>query len=209
MNKYIQGKQEDFVKVMDFFKKDISSLRTGRANPAMLDGIQVEAYGTRTLLAGVASINVPDARSLVITAWDKNVTKDIEKALVVANLGLNIVNEGDKIRAMISPLTEENRRGLVKRLNEKMEEARISLRQVRDEIKEEIEEVFKTVEQKLLWWYEIPDTQKELPNWMIPIIKTVDYVLTRLANISPRVCENLWCYWVGGFREVVYTGIKL
>jgi len=68
---------------------------------------------------------------------------------------------------------------------------------------------FKTVEQKLLWWYEIPDTQKELPKWMIPIIKTVDYVLTRLANISPRVCENLWCYWVGGFREVVYTGIKL
>ncbi|MEK7558001.1 MAG: ribosome recycling factor [Patescibacteria group bacterium] len=146
MNKYIQSKQEDFIKVIDFFKKDISSLRTGRANPAVLDGIQVEAYGTRTLLAGVASINVPDARSLVITAWDKNVTKDIEKALVVANLGLNIVNEGDKIRAMISPLTEENRRGLVKRLNEKMEEARISLRQVRDEIKEEIEEVFKDKE---------------------------------------------------------------
>ncbi|MDO9399144.1 MAG: ribosome recycling factor [bacterium] len=144
MNQYIQVKQEDFVNVLDFFKKDISSLRTGRATPSILDNVQVEAYGTRTSIAGLASIGVSDARSLVITAWDKKVTKDIEKAIIVANLGLSVVNEGDKIRAMISPLTEENRRELVKKLNEKMEEARISLRQVRDEIKEEIEDAFKS-----------------------------------------------------------------
>lgn len=68
---------------------------------------------------------------------------------------------------------------------------------------------FETVEQRLRWWYELTDCQGELPGWMIPIIKAVDYVLTRLANISPRVCENLWCYWVGGFREVVWKGIKV
>ncbi|MFH1233212.1 MAG: ribosome recycling factor [Patescibacteria group bacterium] len=146
MNKYIHAKQVEFVKAIDFFKKDIANLRTGRANPAILDNIQVEAYGARTSIAGLASINVPEARSLVITAWDKNVIKDIEKAIVGANLGLSIVNEGDKIRATISPLTEENRRELVKKLNEKMETARISLRQIRDEIKEVIEDAFKNKE---------------------------------------------------------------
>jgi len=143
MNQYLVAKQADFVKIIDFFKKDIASLRTGRANPAILDGVQVEAYGAKTLLNGLASINVPEARSIVITPWDKNITKDIEKAIVAANLGLAITNEGDKIRAIISPLTEENRRELVKKLNEKMEAIRISLRQARDEIKEAIEKAFK------------------------------------------------------------------
>jgi len=146
MNKYIQIKQDDFVKAIDFFKKDISNLRTGRANPAILDNIQVEAYGVKTPLTGLASINVPEARSLVITAWDKNITKDIEKAIISANLGLSVVNEGDKIRITIPQLTEENRRELVKKLNEKMETARISLRQTRDEIKELIETAFKDKE---------------------------------------------------------------
>ncbi|MBU0637143.1 MAG: ribosome recycling factor [Patescibacteria group bacterium] len=146
MNKHIQAKQVEFDKVIDFFKKDISNLRTGRANPTILDNIQVEAYGARTLLAGLASISVLEARSLVITPWDKNTIKDVERALVMANLGLSIINEGDKIRIVISPLTEENRRELVKKLNEKMETARISLRQVRDEIKEIIETAFKNKE---------------------------------------------------------------
>lgn len=67
---------------------------------------------------------------------------------------------------------------------------------------------FETVEQKLNWWYDSVDVQGELPKWMVPMIKSVNYVLTRLAKISPRICENLWCYWVGGFREVVWCGIK-
>jgi len=68
---------------------------------------------------------------------------------------------------------------------------------------------FETVEQKLCWWYELTDCQGELPKWMIPIIRAVDYVLTRLANLSPRICENSWCYLVGGFREVIWRGIKI
>ena len=97
MNQYIQAKQNDLVKVIDFFKKDISSLRTGRANPAILDGILIEAYGTKTPLVGLASVSVPEARSLVITPWDKSIVKDVERAMVAADLGLNPVNEGDKI----------------------------------------------------------------------------------------------------------------
>ena len=144
MNQYIQAKQNDLVKVIDFFKKDISSLRTGRANPAILDGILIEAYGTKTPLVGLASVSVPEARSLVITPWDKSIVKDVERAMVAADLGLNPVNEGDKIRLVVPLLTEENRHELVKKLSEKMEVARISLRQTRDEIKELIEAAFKS-----------------------------------------------------------------
>jgi ribosome recycling factor len=142
MNQYIQAKQADFIKAIDFFKKDISSLRTGRANPAILDGIQVESYGVKTPLIGLASINVPEARSIVVTPWDKSIIKDIEKAIVVADLGINPLNEGNKIRLVVSQLTEENRKELVKKLSEKMETARIALRQIRDQIKESIEVAF-------------------------------------------------------------------
>jgi len=143
MNQYIQSKQADFIKAIDFFKKDIASIRTGRANPAMLDGIFVEAYGTKTALVGLASISVPEARCIVITPWDKTITKDIEKAVTVADLGVNPVNEGDKIRLVVPQLTEENRKELVKKLSEKMETARIALRQIRDQVKDSIEAAFK------------------------------------------------------------------
>lgn len=143
MNQYIKDKQADFIKAIDFFKKDIVSLRTGRVNPVILDGLYVDVYGVKTALAGLASISVPEARSIVITPWDKTITKDIEKAVAAADLGINPVNEGDKIRLVAPQLTEENRKELVKKLNEKMETARVALRQIRDQIKESIEAAFK------------------------------------------------------------------
>lgn len=146
MNKYIQTKQNEFIKAIDFFKKDISSLRTGRANPGLLDGVLVEAYGSKMPLNGVASISVADAKSILLTPYDKSVLKDIEKALIEADLGLGVVNEGDKIRMTVPLMTEENRKNLVKKLNEKMEEARIAIRQIRDEIKNSIEEAEKNKE---------------------------------------------------------------
>jgi ribosome recycling factor len=146
MNRYIQDKNEDFIKAVDFFKKEIGHLRTGRANPNMLEGVQAEAYGTRTPLNGLANINVSDGHSITVTPWDRSVLKDIEKAIVEADLGVGVVNEGDKVRITIPVMTEENRRDLVKKLNEKMEECRISFRQVRDEIKTEIEKAEKNKE---------------------------------------------------------------
>jgi len=146
MNIYIQTKKEEFDKVVDFFKKEISVLRTGRANPSILEGVQVEAYGTMTPLNGVAAINVADGVSLTIAPWDKSISKDVEKAIVQADLGLSVVNEGDKIRVSMPKMTEENRRDIVKKLNEKQEHARISLRQVRDEIKNNIEKAEKEKE---------------------------------------------------------------
>lgn len=139
MNQYIQAKEEEVQKAIEFFKKEIANLRTGRANPAILEGIQVEAYGTKTPLNGLANINVPDGQSLLVSPWDKNVIKEIEKAIVDADLGVSVVNEGDKLRLTVPKMTEENRKEIVKKLNEKMEESRIKIRQTRDEMKSDIE----------------------------------------------------------------------
>lgn len=140
MNTYLTDKQVDFENILDFFKRDISTLRTGRANPAVLDGIQVEAYGVPNPLNAVANITVADARSITISPWDKAVSKDIEKAIIEADLGLGVVNEGDKIRLTVPTLTEENRHETVKKLNEKLEKSRITLRQVREDVKNSIEQ---------------------------------------------------------------------
>ncbi|MFA5247677.1 MAG: ribosome recycling factor [Patescibacteria group bacterium] len=143
MNQYLQEKKLEFDKVIEFFRKDISSLRTGRANVAMLDGITVEAYGIKNPLVSVGNISTTDAKSIVITPWDKGVLKDVEKAIMEANLGLGIVNEGDKIRLTVSPMTEEVRKELVKKLNEKNEHAKVSARGIREIIKKSIEEAEK------------------------------------------------------------------
>lgn len=142
MSEFLQSKQGDFASALDFFKKEISTLRTGRANPAVLDNVQVEAYGVMNPVNAVGNIAVADARSIVIVPWDKSVAKAIEKAIVDAGLGLGIANEGDKIRLTVPALTEETRKVLVKTLNEKMEKTRIILRQAREGVKGLIEKAF-------------------------------------------------------------------
>ncbi len=142
MNSYLENKQKDFAAALDFFRKEISTLRTGRANPGVLDAVQVEAYGSSNPLNTVANISLSDARSILVVAWDKSILKSVEKAIVDAGLGLGVVNEGDKIRLTVPPLTEENRRELVKKLNEKMEKTRIILRNIREQVKAAIEKAF-------------------------------------------------------------------
>lgn len=142
MNQYLQDNQSEFASALDFFKKEIGSLRTGQANPSVLDVVSVEAYGVMNPVNAVGNISVGDNRSIVITPWDRGVIKAIEKAIIEANLGLGVVNEGDRIRLTVPALTEENRRDLVKKLNEKMEKTRIILRGVRDDIKKIIERAF-------------------------------------------------------------------
>ena len=143
MNEYIKAKEAEFRKTIDFFIKEIVGIRTGRANPNMLEGVQVDAYGAKTPIQGVAAINVPDGQSILVVPWDKNVSKEIEKAIVDANLGVGVVNEGDKIRLTVPKMTEENRKELVKKLNEKLETVRVSIRQIREDIKAAIEKAEK------------------------------------------------------------------
>lgn len=142
----IDSHKEDFLKAVDHFQSEIGGLKTGRANPAILDSVRVEAYGAMNPIVNVASVTVPDARSLIIQPWDKSIIKEIEKGIIEANLNLNPASDGDKIRINLPPLTEETRKEIVKLLNQKVEEAKISLRMVRDKAKEEIIEAEKNKE---------------------------------------------------------------
>jgi ribosome recycling factor len=139
MNTYLNEQEESFINALDFFRRDITTLRTGRADPAVLENVQVEAYGVLNPINTVANITVADTKSITVAPWDKGISKDIEKAIIEADLGLGVVNEGDKVRLNVPALTEENRKETVKRLNEKMEKTRINIRQAREEVKNAIE----------------------------------------------------------------------
>lgn len=144
MNPYLLSKQTDFNSALEFFKKEIAVLRTGQANPSVLDSVQVEAYEVMNPINAVANIAMSDARSIIIAPWDRGVIKNIEKAIIEADLGLGVVNEGDKLRLTVPPLTEENRKDLVKKLNERLEKSRVILRGLRDSVKSLIEEAEKS-----------------------------------------------------------------
>jgi len=146
MSIYIQKKQEEINSIIEHFRKEISTIRTGRANPSVLDGIYVDSYGVKTPLNGLGNIGIADAQSLTVTPWDRNIMKDIERAISEANLGLGVVNDGDKIRLTVPRMTEEVRKEMVKKLNEKMEDSRIKVRKIRDEIKSDIEKAEKDKE---------------------------------------------------------------
>lgn len=116
--------------------RELSGIRAGRATAAMLDDVKVEAYGVRVPLQQLASVSVPEPRQLVVNPFDPQTTKDIERALQAADLGLSIAVEGKAIRMTVPPLTEERRKELVKTLKQKLEAARVRLRAVRDEQRE-------------------------------------------------------------------------
>jgi ribosome recycling factor len=146
MNEYISEKEGDLDKSIEHFKEEIKTLRTGRATPSLLEGVAVDVYGTKNPVKALGNINVEDARTMVIVPWDKNIVKNVEKAIEDADLGVSVVNEGERLRVKIPEMTEENRRNMVKKLNEKLEEAKISVRHIRDEIKQNIEKAEKEKE---------------------------------------------------------------
>ena len=117
----------------EWLSREFSRVHTGRATPILLDGVMVEAYGAFQPIKNVGSVNVEDARTLRISLWDKALIKEVEKAITNANLGLSVAVDGEGMRVIFPTLTTENRTRLVKVLKEKMEEARISVRKVREE----------------------------------------------------------------------------
>lgn len=126
----------DFDKVVEFFKTEISGLRTGRASSAMVETIMVEAYDMRQPLKAVASISIADQKTLNVEPWDKSIMSAVEKGIRDSGLGINPVNDGKLIRLTLPELTVERRQELIKILHQKTEQARISLRKVREEVRE-------------------------------------------------------------------------
>jgi ribosome recycling factor len=123
---------------LEWLAREFSAVRTGRATPALLDMIEVEAYGSRMRLEQVGSVGVEDARTLRISLWDKNQIKDVEKAIIDANLGLSVVSDDKGIRVIFPELTSDRRAQLMKLAKSKLEEARVAVRKSRDEVMKDI-----------------------------------------------------------------------
>lgn len=116
---------------VEFLDDTMARIRAGKANPRILDGIKLDYYGTLTPLSGVAAINTPDARTIVVQPWEKQMLRDIEKAIMDSDVGITPDNNGEIIRLSIPPLTEERRKALVKQAKQEAEEAKISIRNAR------------------------------------------------------------------------------
>jgi len=135
MNPILLTGKDEFQLVMEHLKKELSGIRTGRANSAVVENIMVDAYGSQMPVKGVASIGVPDSRTITVEAWDKSLMKEIEKGIRDAGVGLNPVNEGALLRISMPQMTEETRRQLTKVVGEKSEEAREKIRGIREDVK--------------------------------------------------------------------------
>jgi ribosome recycling factor len=139
----IKDMQKRMHGALDALHNEFKSLRTGRANVSMLDGIVVEYYGTPTPLAQVASLKVPEASMILAEPWDKSMVGAIEKAIRNADLGLNPANDGKVVRIPIPPLTEERRKDLVKKAHHMAEESRTAIRQVRRDGNDKLKKMLK------------------------------------------------------------------
>lgn len=139
--------KDKFNKILEAFKKDIQSLRTGETSIELVDDLLVEYYGTPTPLKQIASISIPEPRVMMITPWDKSSIASIEKAIQQAtHLGLNPISESAGVRLVIPVPTEERRLALVKELNHKAEDFKTELRQVRDEARTNVKNQLKNKE---------------------------------------------------------------
>lgn len=127
-------------KAIEHFKKEVSSLRTGRATPALVEDLSIKAYGSTQELKSLASISVEDAKTLVVEPWDDNVIQDIEQAIHNSDLGINPLNDGEKIRLPLPDLTADRRKELVNLVKDKAEESRITVRKAREEARNKIDE---------------------------------------------------------------------
>lgn len=125
-------------KSIDHLEVELSRIRAGKANPQILDGVSVEYYGNPTPLNQVANVSTPDARTISIQPWEKNMLQPIERAIIASNLGLNPQNDGDIIRLFLPPLTEERRKELVKKVNAEGENTKVSVRNVRRDAIEQV-----------------------------------------------------------------------
>jgi ribosome recycling factor len=134
MHPHLEQAKQKFAKALEHLHSEFSSIRSGRATPALIEQVKVEAYGAFTPLIELASITAPETRLLVVQPWDKSILKNVEKSLQQANLGASPVIDGQLIRINLPSLSEERRREFVKLVNNKIEETRGVFRHIREEV---------------------------------------------------------------------------
>jgi len=140
---YLDEAKDLMAKAVEHTQYEFSRIRAGKAMPSMLDGLKVDYYGNPTPINQVASINTPDAKTIVIKPWEKKMLGEIEKAIVNSDLGLNPQNDGELVRLNIPPLTEERRRDLVKSVKNEGENGKISIRNARKDVLNHLKKLLK------------------------------------------------------------------
>ncbi len=181
MDEIISKFRKNWQEIIESFKMDLNSLRSGRVSPAIIEDLTVEAYGNKMKLKELASIAVQPPNILIVQVWDETNLGIIEKAITGSNLGVNVSREGKNLKVIFPPLTEEKRKTLIKMLNQKEEEFKIKFRNSRDEVREQIKEKF---EQK-----EITEDDKYR---LIELLqKEVDEFNNQISEISKRKEEEL------------------
>ncbi len=143
LKKIQQDAESRMKKSLETLSHNLAKLRTGRAHPSILEAISVSFYGNLTPLSQVASVTIEDARTLLVTPWDKSMVQAIDKAIRICDLGLNPATSGSAIRVPLPPLTEERRKELVKHVKSEAEEARIGVRNIRRDANAEAKQLLK------------------------------------------------------------------
>lgn len=146
INKVLAEAETKMRKAADALKKELAAVRTGRASPALVEHVRVDYYGVPTPIQQVAGVSVPDPRMIMIQPWDRNMLGVIEKAILKSDLGLTPTNDGNIIRLPVPPLTEERRKDLVKMVRRRVEEGRVTLRNIRRDALEEFRKMEKDKE---------------------------------------------------------------
>ncbi|THE14500.1 ribosome recycling factor [Bacillus timonensis] len=173
-NNTLNQVKDKMSKAIQALSRELATVRAGRANPAILDKVSVDYYGAPTPLNQLASINVPEARMLVIQPYDKSVLGDMEKAIQKADLGLNPTNDGSIIRISIPPLTEERRRELVKLVKKYAEESKVAIRNVRRDGNDELKKLEKNGE----------ITEDELRSLTDDVQKITDESINKIDSVA-------------------------
>jgi ribosome recycling factor len=166
--KVMEGKMN---KTLDVLHDEFNSVRAGRANPAILDHINVDYYGVPTPIKQMANVSVPEARMMVIQPWDTSILKDIEKAILTSDLGINPGNDGKIIRLTFPTLTEERRKELIKQIKKYGEEAKIAIRSIR---RDTIDKYKKMEKKSEITEDDLKDSEKEIQKITDDHIKKVD-----------------------------------
>jgi len=162
-------------RTIESLKKDFASIRTGRASLALLDGLMVNYYDTLTPLQQLASLSIPESRQIAVQPWDQKIIPDVEKAILKSDLGLTPMNDGKVIRINIPPLTEERRKQLVKTVRKKAEEAKVSIRNIRRDVNDELRKLEK---EKHISEDIVKKSQEEIQKLTDSFIAKVDEVLS-------------------------------
>jgi ribosome recycling factor len=171
MDKVFEKCKTKMEKCLDSLERDFSTIRAGRANPNVLNNVTVEYYGTPTPLNQMAAISVPEPRMLIVQPWDTSTLGDIEKAINIADIGINPQNDGKVIRLTFPQLTEEHRKALVKDISKRGEEAKVAVRNVRRDAMDDIKKLKKDNE---ITEDDQKDGEKKLQDITDKYIKNVD-----------------------------------